>query len=134
MPRMSSMFAPSVMAFVTDHVRNLGELQLLMAIIESGDRWWDATSAARELGLTLPDARRALDYFGTHNLLNIRITEDIRYQYCPGTPELRASAEACATAFRSRPLDLAQLATGPSARSVRDFADAFHVRRKNSDG
>ena len=127
-------FAPSVVAFVTDHVRTLAELQLLMAIIQSGDRWWDATSAARELGLTLQDARRALDYFGTHNLLNIRITEDVRYQYCPGTPELRAGAEACAMAFRTRPLDLAQLVTGPSARSVRDFADAFRVRRKHSDG
>ena len=126
--------SPSVVAFVTEHVRTLAELQLLMAIIQSGDRWWDATSAARELGLTLHDARRALDHFGAHNLLDIRITEDVRYQYRPGTTELRERAEACALAFRSRPLDLAQLLTGPSARSVRDFADAFRVRRKDTDG
>jgi hypothetical protein len=128
------MFAPAVVAFVTDHVRTLGELQLLMAIVQSGDRWWDATSAAREVGLTVQDARRALDHFGAHNLLDIRITEDVRYQYCPGTPALRDGAEASAAAFRSRPLDLAQLVTGPSARSVRDFADAFRVRRKRTDG
>jgi hypothetical protein len=127
-------FAPSVVAFVTEHIRTLAELQLLMAMIQSDDRWWDATSAAREIGLTLQDARHALDHFGAHNLLDIRITGDVRYQYCPGTPELRAGAEACAVAFRSRPLDLAQLVTGPSARSVRDFADAFRVRRRNTDG
>ena len=127
-------FTPSVVAFVTEHVRTVAELQLLMTMIQSGDRWWDATSAARELGLTLRDARCALDHFGSHNLLDIRITGDVRYQYHPGTPELRQGAEACAAAFRSRPLDLAQLVMGPSASSVRDFADAFRVRRNNSDG
>src|SRR5687768_18387078 len=123
-------FDPAVVAFVTDHVRTLGELQLLIAIIQSGDRWWDASAAARESGLSLPAARRALDFFGTHNLLDIRITGDVRYQYHPGTSELRERAAACAAAFRTRPLDLAQLVTGPSPSSVRDFADAFRVRRK----
>jgi predicted ArsR family transcriptional regulator len=122
--------APSVVAFVTEHVRTLAELQLLMTIIQSGDRWWDATAAARELGLTIHDARRALDHLGAHNLLDIRITGDVRYQYRPGTTELREGAEACAAAYRSRPIDLAQLVTGPSVGSVRDFADAFRVRRK----
>ena len=74
--------------------------------------------------------RRALDYFGAHNLLDIRITGDVRYQYRPGTPELRDSAAACVAAFRTRPLDLAQLVTGPSTTSVREFADAFRLRRK----
>ena len=123
------MFAPEVVAFVTDHVRTLAELQLLMAIIQSGDRWWDADSAARESGLSVGDARRALDYFGAHNLLDIRITGDVRYQYNPGTRELRESGDACVAAFRVRPLDLAQLVTGPSAAGVRDFADAFRLRR-----
>ena len=127
-------FPPSVVAFVTDNVRSLAELQLLIAIIQSGDRWWDASAAARESGLSVQEARRALDYFGAHNLLDIRITGDVRYQYRPGTPALRESAEACAAAFRSRPLDLAQLVTGPSPSNVRDFADAFRVRRKKSDG
>ena len=127
---MPNEFPPAVTSFVMRHVRTLAELQLLMAIAQSGDRWWDAASAAREAGLSLQDARRALDYFGAHNLLDIRITGDVRYQYRPGTPELRDSAEACVAAFRRRPLDLAQLVTGPSATSVRDFAEAFRLRRK----
>jgi hypothetical protein len=128
-----STFDPPVVAFVREHVRTLAELQLLMAIIQSGDRWWDATTAAREMGLSVPETRRALDYFGARNLLDIRITDDIRYQYRPGTAELREVAEAAAAAFRTRPLDLGKLVTGPSATSARDFADAFRVRRK-TDG
>jgi hypothetical protein len=127
-------FHPAVVAFVTDHVRTPAELQLLMTIIQSGDRWWDATSAARESGLTVQDARRALDFFGARNLLEIKITGDVRYQFRPGTPELRSAAEASMHAFRARPLDVAQLVTTASSpSSVRDFADAFRVRRK-TDG
>lgn len=121
-------FAPHVVAFVSEHVRTLAELQLLMLLIHSGDRWWDAASAAHESGLSVADARRALDFFGSHNLLDIRITGDVRYQYRPGTAELRDRATACAVAYRTRPLDLARLVTGPSAASVRDFADAFRLR------
>jgi hypothetical protein len=120
-------FAPSVVAFVSEHVRTLAELQLLMLLIHSGDRWWDAASAARESGLTVAEARRALDFFGSRNLLDIRITGDVRYQYRPGTDELRGQADACAAAYRAQPLDLARLVTGPSAASIRDFADAFRV-------
>lgn len=120
--------ARSVVSFVSEHARTLAELQLLMLLIDSGDRWWDATSAARESGLTVAEARRALDFFGSRNLLDIRITGDVRYQYRPGTAELRDRASASAAAYRTRPLDLARLVTGPSAASVRDFADAFRVR------
>ena len=124
-------FLPSVVAFVSEHARTLAELQLLMLLVQSGDRWWDAASAAHESGLTVTEARRALDFFGSRNLLDIRITGDVRYQYRPGTAELRERANACAAAYRARPLDLARLVTGPSAASVGDFADAFDVRRRD---
>ena len=88
-------FAPSVVAFVTEHVRTLAELQLLIAIIQSGDRWWDAGAAARESGLSIQEAGRALDYFGAHNLLDVRITrETSAISTDPGHPSF-ASAPKC---------------------------------------
>ena len=120
---------PSVRAFVAAHVRSLDELQLLMAIVQSGDRWWDAGGAAREAGLSVADARAALDAFAAQNLLDIKIGEDLRYQFRPGTPALGEAAQATADAYRSRPLDVARLVAPGSRRSVSDFADAFRVRR-----
>lgn len=127
MPKAS--IAPVVLAFVAEHVRSLDELQLLMAIIQSEGRWWDAATAAREFGISVPDARAALDHFAAHNLLDIRITEDVRYQFRPGTPQLGEAAHATAEAYRRRPVDLAALVKRPSGRSVTDFADAFRIRR-----
>jgi hypothetical protein len=122
--------APAVVAFVAAHIRSLEELELLMAIIQSDGRWWDATHAARESGLTEKAAGVALDHFASHNLLDIRITEEVRYQFSPGTDELLAAATETADAYRKRPLAVAKLVTAqPSRRGVTDFADAFRIRR-----
>jgi hypothetical protein len=122
-------FPPAVLAFVAEHVRTLAELQLLMAVVQSADRWWDAASAAGEIGMSAAEARAALDRFAAHNLLDIRITGDLRYQFRPGTPELGEASEAVVEAYRRRPLDLARLVERPARRGVADFADAFRIRR-----
>lgn len=121
--------SPAVKAFVAAHVRTLDELQLLMAIVQSEDRWWDADAAAREFGMAVPEARAALDHLAARNLLDIRIGEDLHYRFRPGTPELGEAARAAAETYRHRPLDVARLVQRPEHRSVRDFADAFRIRR-----
>src|SRR5688572_14066530 len=124
--RMSpSTIPPLVLTFVADHIRSLEELQLLLAVIQMPDRWWDATSAARELGIEPPAARRALDGLAGRNLLDIRITGDVRYQFRPGTDALRAAARATEEAYRLNPLGVVQLVTQTGRRGLRDFADAF---------
>lgn len=122
-------FAPAVLAFVAEHVRTLAELQLLMALAQSHDRWWDAAGAAREFEMSEPEARGALDRFAAQNLLDIRITGDVRYQFRPGTPELGEAAEAVVEAYRKRPLDVGRLVERAPRRGVADFADAFRIRR-----
>ncbi|MBI2189205.1 MAG: hypothetical protein HYU37_19070 [Acidobacteria bacterium] len=119
--------SPPVRAFVAAHARTLDELQLLMAIIQSADRSWDASAAAREVGLAEADARAALEHLAACNLLDIRIGENLRYQFRPGTPQLREAALSALEAYRQRPLDIARLVQ-PEHRSLRDFADAFRIR------
>jgi hypothetical protein len=117
------------LAFVAEYVRSLEELQLLIALIQSPERWWDATAAARELGMAMSAARRGLDALAARNLLDIRITGDVRYQFRPGTEELRAAARATEEAYRTNPLAVVQLVAQTGKRGLRDFADAFRIRR-----
>ena len=121
--------SPLVLTFLTAHVRNLVEFQLLMLVAQGPDRWWDERAAARELGVTPAAARGALDHLAKHNLLDIRITGDVRYQFRPGTEALRAGAAACADEFRRAPLQMFAVVTRQAPASVRDFADAFRIRR-----
>lgn len=120
-----------VQVFLTDHIRDVEELQLFIAVIQSPDRWWDPPAAARELGISRTAARRGLDRLAACNLLDIRITDDVRYQFRPGTAELGAAARATEEAYRSNPLGVAQLVAGAARRGIRDFADAFRLRRED---
>ena len=119
----------AVRAFLAGHIATLEHFQLLLMIIEAPDRWWDAQTAARELGIAEADARNALDALARQNLLDIRITGDVRYQFHPGTDDLRDAALAAADIFRRRPVAVLELITG-GRRGMRDFADAFRIRTR----
>jgi DNA-binding transcriptional regulator LsrR (DeoR family) len=114
---------------MADHIRSLDELQLLITSMYSDERWWDAHSAARELGISSPAAQRALDHLASRNLFDIRITGEVRYRFHPGTDELRAAAHALAEAYRATPVAVINLVAGTSRRSIQDFADAFRIRK-----
>jgi hypothetical protein len=117
-----------VVDFATRYTSSLDDLQVLMTCLEGRDRWWDALGMARHLGISLSAARRSLDRLAGRNLLDIRITADVRYQFNPGTPELEAAALSCAAAYRTNPVAVVQLAAGASRQTLRDFADAFRLR------
>jgi hypothetical protein len=88
---------------------------------------------ARHLGISTSAARRTLDHLARGNLLDIRITGDVRYQFKPGTAALEAAALACAAKYRADPISIIQLVTDSTRRNVRDFADAFRIRGKDND-
>jgi hypothetical protein len=131
---MSDDASPSrVRTFVADHIEKPEDLQLLLLLVESGDRWWDAGGAASALRAPLRQARQALDRLARQNLLDIRITGDVRYQFRPGTSELRDDAIACCEAYRANPLAVMTDITGSARRTIRDFADAFRIRSDDND-
>ena len=121
--------APPVLAFLAAHLSNVEQFQLLLHVMQTEDRWWDSQTVSRELGIPEADARAALDHLAKHNLLDIRITGDVRYQFRPGTAELDAGARACVQEFRRAPVDVLAAVTRGASTSVRDFADAFRIRR-----
>lgn len=120
---------PLVLTFLMDHVSNLEQLQLLVRVAQADDRWWDAASVSRDLGIPATQAQAGLDHLAKHNLLDIRITGEVRYQFRPGSDDLREAALACLEEFRRRPVPMLEYLSPTSRRSIRDFADAFRIRR-----
>jgi hypothetical protein len=119
-----------VRSFVAKHIRSLTDLHLLIAMACAPDRWWDEETAVREMGVDRRDARAALEHLAAHNLLEIKVTGDVRYQFRPGTADLEQQVAASMDAYRTNPIALWQLAPATrERRSFRDFADAFRVRR-----
>jgi hypothetical protein len=124
----------AVDTFVRQHIRTADDLELLLALANASDRWWDEGSLAGELGIDKATARRGLEHFASHNLLEIRVTESVRYQYRPGTQELDEQVRSFLDAYRVNPARIWRLVLEVGERrGVRDFAEAFRIRRK-SDG
>jgi hypothetical protein len=121
---------PAILGFVSGNLRNIEELELMIAIVQSSDRWWDARSASAEIGTDVVTAGRALDRLASLNLLDIRITGDVRYQFRPGSAEVAELARGCVAAYRSNPIALVRAVPRSSRQGIRDFAEAFRLRRK----
>ena len=119
-----------VVQFVNDTIDSIEQLELLVMLIESSDRWWDAVSAGHALGVNPGAMRRDLERLATRNLLAVNLGNDVSYRFEPGSPSLRTTGEAFAAAFRRNPRALFRLAAQREKRAIRDFADAFRIRRK----
>lgn len=116
--------------FISEYVDTLEKVELLTVLIESPDKWWDAASAAQVLHTTSGTARQMLERFAAQNLLEIRVTGDIRYRYQPGNPQLAAAAGEFADTYRTNRLGVLRLVT-IGRHDLRDFADAFRIRRND---
>ena len=121
--------APALQAFLRDNVGSLDQLEMLARLVQTPDRWWDTTSAAEALRISTRAAGAALEALASRNLMEISLTTDVRYRFQPGTPTLHAQCEAFAEAYRTEPLAVIRFVTDAHRRAVRDFADAFRVRR-----
>jgi hypothetical protein len=65
----------------------------------------------------------------TRNLLAVKLGNEVSYRFEPGNQRLRATSEAFAAAYRHNAPALLRLVAERQKRAVRDFADAFRIRR-----
>ena len=100
---------------------------------DAPERWWDAKLMRAEIGVSLPAARVILDHLASLNLLDIRVTDAVRYRFQPGTPELEDHVVRVIAAYRADRDAVLRLVRRVARRSVRDFADAFRFRKDNGD-
>jgi hypothetical protein len=123
---------PAIVEFLTRYIGSVDEFEILMLLVQASTRWFDANTTSRQLGLAPDRTRSALEALAAHNLLDIRISDDVRYQFRPGRPDLEQAALSVAEAYRRRPAVIVQFVSDDASRGIRDFSNAFRFRR--SDG
>ena len=116
--------------FALRHFESVEDLRVFITCVDYPHRWWNATAVADHLSIEESGACAALERFTRGNLLDIRVSDDVRYRFKPGTEELEAQAWAFAAAFRHDPVAVVQFVSrSATPDSVRDFADAFRIKR-----
>jgi DNA-binding IclR family transcriptional regulator len=101
--------SPDLVRFAETYVPSLEDLRVLVLFVEGRDRWFDASGIARALSMSRTTARSVLDHLARHNLLDIRVTGDVRYRFRPGTADLEAQATALVHTYRRNPLKVLHL-------------------------
>ena len=96
-------FPQALTHFAADHLASPDDLKVLALCVEGRDRWHDAAAIAKTLRISRGAARAALDHLARKNLLDIRITGDVRYRFRPGRSELESQALALVDAYRRNP-------------------------------
>ena len=120
---------PELPSFAETYLPSLEELQVLTLCVEQRERWHDAAAVAGALGIPRRAARGALDHLACSNLLDIRITGEVRYRFRPGTSELETQAEAFVAAYRRNPLEVLELIGGDVGQRARGVAGSNRTRR-----
>ena len=122
-----------VIQFARHYIRSIDDLQVFIACANQHDRWWDAAGLARTMFIAESRAARALERLARTNLLDIRISDAIRYRFQPGSDDLAIRAAAFSAAYHKSPADIVKLvARCHVSDSVRDFADAFRIKRDDN--
>jgi hypothetical protein len=125
---MTQPLSREIEAFLTEHVTSMDDLAILAAFVEGESRWWDAHTLATHVGAMEGQVRRTLERFASRNLLDIRLTDDVRYQLRPGTAALEQTVNDFAALYRRSPGVVFSWVARRSRRSVSDFAEAFRIR------
>ncbi len=119
---------PAVKAFVANRIDSVEELRLLVVLMERPERWWDAVAVSDATGIHQSRAGRALDRFVSLNLLDVRVSDEVRYRYRPATAALHAAAAAVADLYRQHPRFIAEVV----ARSAQGHGSGT-LRRPGDD-
>ena len=83
---------------------------------------------AQHVGMSTTTTGNYLDRLVSLNLLDIRITDEVRYTFSPGTPELADISARFEDAYRQRPMLVIRYVTEHATSKATDFADAFRFR------
>jgi hypothetical protein len=102
-----------------------------MLLQRTRERFSSAAEIADELTMTHEAAAQVLENLGSYNLLDVKVSDDLRYRYNPATPTLDSAATQSAESYQRQRIALIRLVTTGSGRATRTFAE--RPRRKGAD-
>jgi hypothetical protein len=97
---------PSVTRFLEQRIARFEGLDVLLLLHEHADRSWNASEVAMALRLTASAAAEQLEWLCRHDLLDVRLGNEVRYRFGPATSRLAAAVQRVARAYRTRRSEL----------------------------
>jgi hypothetical protein len=125
---------PVVRAFLGRHIGSVDQLETLLLLEREPDRWWSAEEVGAELQTSRGTAGKCLEALASKNLLDVRISDDLFYRYAPVSPSLQAAVSETVRAYEGNPVAVTAGIYSLPLDEIRDFAEAFRIRKRRDDG
>lgn len=124
---------PNVRTFITEHLSSVAQLEILLLLHGSPDRAFEAHEVAEALRIDPGWAADELSGLRSAGLL-VTDAETGGLRYSPRTPELAAAVDGLAKAFSTHRVSVITLLFSTPSEGIGSFADAFKIRRDDSNG
>ena len=91
-----------------------------MLLQRTRERFSSAAEIANELMMPHEAAAEVLETLGSYNLLDVKVSDDLRYRYNPATPTLDSAATQSAQSYQLQRMALLGLVAERSRRKGAD--------------
>ena len=118
--------SPAVRALLAERIDSVPELEAVLLLREDPTRGWTAEQAGTRLYVSTTVADYILATLAERGFFS---PTDDTYRYLPATPEIADAVDQLATAYRRHLVAVTQIIHSKPSRNVRDFANAFRLRK-----
>lgn len=125
---------PLPVRHLLDRLDSIAQLELLLLLQRTAPDEWTADRLAAELRI---EEAWALDQLGLLRARGLLVESEPgsgRYRFDPATPALAKAVEALAACYPERRVTVVSVLYSRPSDRIREFADAFRIRREDDDG
>jgi hypothetical protein len=118
-----------VRQLIAERLDSIPEVEAVLLLRESTPRGWTAEDAGRRLYVSTTVAAHLLEELRDRGFF---VAAGDEYAYQPESPALAEAVDALAAAYRRHLVAVTHLIHSKPGRNVRDFAEAFRLRKPRS--
>lgn len=130
---MQSRLPRDVYGFLRAHIRSIGQLEVLLLLSRDPARTWTVNEVNRELRMSDHAARKHLELLRDQQIVREEAGSERRYHFAPQDPNLPAVVRRLDGMFHQWVASIVDAIYAPREDSIRQFADAFRLKRDDRD-
>lgn len=121
---------PEAEEFIERVVETIHQLEVLMLLRTSPNRFWRVDEITAELDMSSTTVASSLSGLHQNDVLTADGANVVGYRYDPRSVALHAGAESLAAAYESDPLFVVRAVLNKPPRTLRTFSDGLLFRRR----
>ena len=121
--------SPTVRRLIAEAIDSVPELEAILLLRETSGREWTPAQAGERLYVSKAVATHVLAMLADKGFF---VEEEERYRYQPASPELAAAIDELAATYSRHLLEVTHLIHAKPSLGVRQFAEAFRIRKDKS--